>query len=114
MNHVATATARAEAVRLAKRIRCCLDDELSANQARIKELVESSQAAPLLDRTGIGPVTAAVAYAAWSHLGRVRNEAAFACLAGVNPIPASSGNATRRRLNEEATDASTGRCTWPS
>jgi transposase len=36
---------------------------------------------------------------AWSHPGRVRDEAEFAALAGVNPIPASSGNTTRHRLN---------------
>ncbi|MFC5264312.1 IS110 family transposase [Kribbella qitaiheensis] len=95
---IATATARAEAVRLAKRIHA-LDDELAANKTQMKALIESSKAAPLLDKTGIGPVTAAVAYAAWSHPGRIRNEAAFACLAGVNPIPASSGNTTRHRLN---------------
>jgi transposase len=65
----------------------------------MKALIDSSKAAPLLDKTGIGPVTAAIAYAAWSHPGRIRNEAAFACLAGVNPIPASSGNTTRHRLN---------------
>jgi transposase len=35
----------------------------------------------------------------WSHHGRVRSEAAFAALAGVNPIPASSGNTTRHRRN---------------
>ena len=29
----------------------------------------------------------------------LRNEAAFASLAGVNPIPASSGNTVRHRLN---------------
>lgn len=46
-----------------------------------------------MDKTGIDPVTA------WSHPGRVRSEAAFAALAGVNPIPASSGNTTRHRLN---------------
>jgi len=95
---IATATARAEAVRLAKRIHA-LDDELAANKTQMKALIDSSKAAPLLDKTGIGPVTAAIAYAAWSHPGRIRNEAAFACLAGVNPIPASSGNTTRHRLN---------------
>jgi len=31
--------------------------------------------------------------------GRIRSEAAFAALAGVNPIPASSGQVTRHRLN---------------
>ncbi len=53
----------------------------------------------LLDKPGIGPVTAAVTLAAWSHPGRVRSEAAFASLAGVNPIPASSGNTVRHRIN---------------
>lgn len=36
---------------------------------------------------------------AWPHEGRVRSEAAFACMAGVNHIPASSGNTMRHRLN---------------
>lgn len=36
---------------------------------------------------------------AWSHQGRLTSEAAFAALAGVNPIPASSGNTVRHRLN---------------
>jgi transposase len=35
----------------------------------------------------------------WSHAGRLRSEAAFAALAGANPIPASSGQLTRHRLN---------------
>jgi hypothetical protein len=34
----------------------------------------------------------------WSHAGRFRSEAAFAALAGTNPIPASSGQVTRYRL----------------
>lgn len=95
---IATATARSEAVRLAKRI-TALDAELKANHGRVTEMVESSPVAPLLKETGIGPVTAAAAYTAWSHLGRVRSEAAFAALAGVSPIPASSGNTVRHRLN---------------
>ena len=48
---------------------------------------------------GVGAVTAAVVLTAWSHPGRVRSEAAFASLAGVNPLPASSGNTVRHRLN---------------
>ncbi len=63
------------------------------------ELVQASQAVPLLTKIGIGPVTAAIALTAWSHPGRIRSEAAFAALAGVNPIPASSGNTVRHRLN---------------
>lgn len=35
----------------------------------------------------------------WSHLGRIRSEAAFASLAGASPIPASSGNTVRHRIN---------------
>ena len=90
--------ARAEAVRLAKRV-TALDEEVAANTATMKDLVTRSPAAGLLDKTGIGPVTAAIALTAWSHPGRVRSEAAFAALAGVNPIPASSGNTIRHRLN---------------
>lgn len=95
---LARSVARAEAVRLAKRIHA-LNVELAQNNTQLKKLIEQSEAAPLLEQTGLGPVTVAVAYAAWSHPGRVRSEAAFAALAGVSPIPASSGNITRYRLN---------------
>jgi transposase len=95
---LATATARGEAVRLARRI-LELHDALTANHARLNELITERPAAPLLDEIGIGAYTAAVVITAWSHPGRVRNDAAFAALAGVNPIPASSGNTTRHRLN---------------
>lgn len=50
-------------------------------------------------RPGIGPVTAAVILRVYSHHGRIRSEAAFAALAGVSPLPASSGNTVRHRLN---------------
>lgn len=95
---IGIATARAEAVRLAKRI-TTLDDELAENLKTTSALLNQSPAKALLEDTGIGPVTAAIAMTAWSHHGRVRNEAAFASLAGVNPIPASSGNTVRHRLN---------------
>ena len=95
---IAVATARTEAIRLAKRIRA-LDDELKANHKTMTRLLTATPAAGLLDKTGIGPVTAAIALTAWSHKGRLRSEAAFAALAGVNPIPASSGNTVRHRLN---------------
>jgi transposase len=48
---------------------------------------------------GVGPISAAQVICAWSHVGRLRNEAAFAALAGVAPIPASSGQVQRHRLN---------------
>ena len=90
--------ARAEAVRLAKRV-LDLDEELAENVTTTTALIKQSAARVLLDRPGIGPVTAAVAMAAWSHAGRLSSEAAFASLAGVSPIPASSGNTVRHRLN---------------
>lgn len=95
---LAVAVAREEAVRLAQRVHT-LDQQLKTNTKRMTELIADSPARGVLDQPGIGPVTAAVAFAAWSHLGRVRSEAAFASLAGVNPIPASSGNTVRHRIN---------------
>jgi transposase len=53
----------------------------------------------LLDEPGVGPIVAAQLFVTWSHHGRVRSEAAFARLAGVAPIPASSGQTTRHRLS---------------
>jgi len=53
----------------------------------------------LLALFGIGPIGAAVILCAWSHPGRLRSEAAFAMVAGVAPIPASSGQTVRHRLN---------------
>ncbi|QAY62555.1 IS110 family transposase [Xylanimonas allomyrinae] len=95
---IGAATARAEALRLARRV-IALDEEIAANTKTMTELLHQSPARALLEMPGIGPVTAAVAMAAWSHDGRLRDEAAFAALAGVNPIPASSGNTVRHRLN---------------
>ena len=53
----------------------------------------------LLDEPGVGPIVAAQLIVAWSHRGRLRSEAAFARLAGVAPVPASSGQTTRQRLS---------------
>lgn len=78
---LAVATARAEASRLAKRV-TALDRELAANLAQLTRLVEASEAAPLLNEMGFGPVSLAISLTAWSHAGRVRSEAAFASLAG--------------------------------
>lgn len=91
------ATARAEAIRLAKQI-TTLENDLIENRERITHLVETT-APELLELPGVGAVTAAVILTVWSHPGRIRNEAAFAMIGGVCPIPASSGNTTRHRLN---------------
>jgi transposase len=90
--------ARHEARRLATRA-TDLDTDLAQNKDQLENLVRASPAATLLEEKGIGPVCAATTWTAWSHLGRIRSEAAFAALAGTNPVPASSGNTTRHRLN---------------
>jgi len=66
-----------------------------------REILEHVRAtAPkLLDEPGVGPIVAAQLIVTWSHHGRIRSEAAFARLAGVAPLPASSGLTTRHRLS---------------
>lgn len=53
----------------------------------------------LLSLEGVGPITAAQVLVSFSHRGRFRSEAAFARLAGAPPIPASSGQVVRHRLD---------------
>jgi len=53
----------------------------------------------LLHEPGVGPIVAAQLIVSWSHKDRVRSEAAFARLAGVAPLPASSGQTIRHRLS---------------
>ena len=91
------AICRTEAIRLARRIRA-LNAELAANHTALHQAV-TAQAPQLLALPGVGAVVAATVLLAWSHPGRVRSEAAFAALAGASPLPASSGNTTRYRLN---------------
>ena len=89
--------ARAAALRLATSI-VDADKQLRANKQAMSELDE--QLAPSLQsQFGFGAVTVAWILVAYSHPGRVRSEAAFANLAGVAPLQASSGNTTRHRLN---------------
>jgi transposase len=64
----------------------------------IKTLTEIL-APQLLDQPGVGPLLAAQVVLSWSHKGRFSSEAAFARLAGVAPIPASSGQTIRYRLD---------------
>jgi len=68
------------------------------HKRQLTELV-TTVAPGLLEKVGVGPVSAAQAIVSWSHRGRCRTEAAFAALAGASPIPASSGRTTRHRLN---------------
>jgi len=81
-------------------------DEIAVHDTAMKQLID--QAAPqLVAEPGIGHVTAATFYIAWSHPGRCRNEAAFARLGSAAPLPATSGQSQdRHRLNR--------RCCWCS
>lgn len=82
---------------LARRIRA-LEAEAAAQEKTIRALVTAWRP-DLLELPGVGPINAAVVLTAWSHPGRCRDDAAFAMLAGVAPIPASSGKTVRYRLN---------------
>ena len=91
------AVRRAEARRLALGIREA-DQALVENKKQLAALV-TELAPTLLTKVGVGPVSAAQALVSWSHHDRCRNDAAFAALAGTNPLPASSGRTVRHRLN---------------
>src|SRR5215211_6954331 len=82
---------------LARRIRE-LTAEAAAHRQAILVLVRAWRP-DLLARPGVGPIVAATVLCAWSHPGRCRTDAAFAMLGGAAPIPASSGQTVRVRLN---------------
>jgi transposase len=82
---------------LARRARAAT---IEADELEREILAQVRSLAPrLLDEPGVGPIVAAQLLVAWSHRGRLRSEACFARLAGVAPIPASSGQTTRHRLS---------------
>jgi transposase len=72
--------------------------QLTDNRAQLQAIVNDI-APGLTSRYGVGPVSAAQAIVSFSHPGRCRSEAAFAALGGTSPIPASSGQTIRHRLN---------------
>jgi transposase len=67
--------------------------------AREIETLTRKLAPQLLEQPGVGPLLAAQVVISWSHAGRLASEAAFARLAGCAPIPASSGQTIRYRLD---------------
>jgi transposase len=91
------AVRRAQARRLATACKQAYQEQ----KALRRELLELLDAlAPAITaQPGVGPVSAAALLLGFSHPGRCRTEAAFAALAGANPIPASSGKTSRHRLN---------------
>jgi uncharacterized membrane protein len=92
-----TATVAASLRALARRIQL-LDAEVAEHTQAITTLVRAWRP-DLLSRCGVGPIVAATVPCAWSHHGRCRTDAAFAMLGGAAPIPASSGQTVRVRLN---------------
>ena len=94
---VETASTAATLRSLARRIRE-LTAEAAAHRQAILGLVRAWRP-DLLARPGVGPIVAATVLCAWSHPGRCRSDAAFAMLGGAAPIPASSGQTIRVRLN---------------
>jgi transposase len=84
---------------VARRIRS-LQAEAADYEAQLENLVTETVPA-LLAEPGVGAITAAQLLVSWSHAGRIRNENAFAAMAGVAPIPASSGRVVRHRLNRQ-------------
>ena len=67
--------------------------------AREIEALTRRLAPQLLDQPGVGPHAAAQLVLSWSHPAASGSEAAFARLAGAAPIPASSGQTIRYRLD---------------
>lgn len=83
--------------RLAKRI-VLLERELTETDRELNELTHAL-CPQLLRQPGVGPLCAAQLLVSTSEPHRIRSEPAFAALAGVSPIEASSGPIKRHRLN---------------
>jgi transposase len=86
------------ALRTCARQALFLEAQAADLETELEQLVTAA-AQQLLQLPGVGVITAAQILVSWSHAGRLRDEAAFAALAGVAPIPASSGQTVRYRLN---------------
>jgi len=82
---------------LARRVKALTVEEREL--AREIETLTRKLAPQLLEQPGVGPLAAAQLLISWSHRGRITSEAAFARLAGCAPIPASSGQTVRYRLD---------------
>jgi transposase len=90
--------ATASALRALARRALAATDEARQHERDIAQCVRAV-APQLLSELGVGPVSAAQILISWSHPGRFADEARFARLAGVAPIPASSGQTVRHRLD---------------
>jgi transposase len=74
------------------------DDQLRASEHNIAKLIEVSGSS-LVDEIGIGPFVAATILGEVGNVRRLRSRASFARLNASAPIPASSGQTNRHRLN---------------
>jgi transposase len=74
------------------------DEQARAHHTQISSWVREI-CPELVEKPGVGPVSAAQILISWSHPGRFRSEACYARLGGIPPIPASSGMTTRHRLD---------------
>ena len=76
-----------------------LTEEIDDLVQRITDTI-TAHCPTLLTRRGVGPDNAAaLLITAGDNPDRLRSEASFAALCGVNPLQASSGKTSRRRLN---------------
>ncbi len=83
-----------------------------AEVTRQRDTLLKDTAPRLLARHGVGPDTAAqLLIAAGDNPDRLGNEARFAKLCGVSPLPASSGKTVRHRLNRSG-DRQANRALW--
>ena len=98
--HLATPVGSAKySLRLLARRHGQLTSEIEGVNDELLRLTAETAPA-LVELFGIGPDTAAtLLVTAGGNPERLRSEAAFAALCGVNPVPASSGRTNRHRLN---------------
>lgn len=96
--NIVTASTRTALRHLARRIEF-LDTQIGELETQMSAL--AAQVAPaLLGLVGVGPhVAARLIATAGDNVDRNKSESAFAKICGVSPIPASSGNTRRHRLN---------------
>jgi transposase len=97
-SHSAEHRATVLALRHTARRILALEAEANDLESELEQLVKRI-VPDLLEEIGVGPISAAQLYCSWSHRGRLRNDGAFAMLGGSAPIPASSGQTVRYRLN---------------
>ena len=89
-----------------------LNTEITQVDKQIRGLCEDANRA-LLAAGGVGPDTAAALLtAAGDNPGRMNTDTAFAALSGASPVPASSGQTVRHRLNR-GSNRQANNALWP-